>query len=227
VTDYVICFLENLTMDMDIQTREYHLPEPVAERLRLWFFSDRHHFLRHVRDHFAQPHEPWEALLGEPKMKKVRQICVGSDVSLVEDVYDDIVKILDDGIDGSVDRPVFVVFTQRMDEKGGKQRQGYCFLADKGFYVVAYGDCIRTALFVSDSASDSPVTLFRNAWHALRRKFGQTSYDDVKGGHKVLNEKVAWVSELNWKTIPVANPQATGAAGSTGTLHARLNQSMG
>jgi hypothetical protein len=48
---------------MDIQTRTCDLPDPVRERVRLWFFLNEHHFLRHVRDHFARPEEPWSELL--------------------------------------------------------------------------------------------------------------------------------------------------------------------
>ena len=49
---------------------------------------------------------------------------------------------LDLDLDGAVDRPVFIAFTQRLSGAGDSRRQGYCFLADKGFYVVAHGDCV-------------------------------------------------------------------------------------
>jgi hypothetical protein len=185
---------------MDIQTREYRLPEPTAERVRLAFFHSEHHFLRHVRDHFARPDEPWGGLLGGRAAEKCRQILDRPAVSDVEEVYDRVVQVLDDGIEGSLARPVFIAFTQRV---GGDGRSGYCFLADAGFYAVAHGDCVRTALFVSDVPSDSPATRFRKAWHVIRARFSRSSYDDKKGGETVANEQVAWVSIANWNTCPV------------------------
>jgi hypothetical protein len=217
-------------MDIDIQTRAYRLPAPIAERVRLWFFLNGAHFLEHVRGHFARTDEPWGELLGERAAEKCRQIRDRPEVSLVADVYDRVVAVLDDGIDGAVERPVFIAFTQEVGSAGGSRRQGYCFLADKGFYVVAHGDCIRTALFVSDVAADSRDTLFRKAWHALKKKYGQGSYADTKGGDNVRNERIDWVSEANWDTCPVADvpaPSTAPAAGTTGQLRARLSRTLG
>jgi hypothetical protein len=213
-------------MDIVIQTREYRLPAPVAERVRLAFFLNGYHFLDHVRGHFARTDEPWGELLGERAAEKCRQIRDPLAVSLVEEVYDRVVQVLDDGIDRAVDRPVFIAFTQRVGGAGGSRRQGYCFLADKGFYVVAHGDCVRSALFVSDLVTDSPGTRFRKAWHALKTKFSQGSYDDTKGGGNVLNEEISWVSVANWDTCPVPeNPAPPTAA--TGRLHTRLSRTLG
>jgi hypothetical protein len=215
-------------MDIVIQTREYRLPAPVAERVRLAFFLNDHHFLEHVRGHFARMDEPWGELLGDRAAEKCRQIRDRPEVSLVVEVYDRVVQVLDDGIDGAVDRPVFIAFTQRLSGPGGSRRQGYCFLADKGFYVVAHGDCVRTALFVSDVAADSLGTRFRKAWHTLKKKYGQRSYADNKGRDNILNEQVDWVSEPNWDTCPVAEAPIplSAAAGATGRLRERLSRTL-
>jgi hypothetical protein len=217
-------------MGIAIQTREYRLPAPVAERVRLSFFLHEHHFLEHVRGHIVRTDEPWGELLGERAVEKCRQIRDRPEVSLVEEVYNRVVQVLDDGIDGATERPVIIAFTQRLGGVGGSRRQGYCFLADEGYYVVAHGDCVRTALFVSDAASDSPSTRFRKAWHALKKKYGQRSYDDTKGGDCVQNEQVDWVSKANWDVCPIAESPATqvpSAAGTTSRLRARLGRTLG
>src|SRR4051794_12428989 len=110
-----------------MQSREYRLPDPVAERVRLWFFTDEHHFLRHVRDHFARSEEPWAGLVGDAVAKKCRQILDRPTVSDVGEVYDRLVRVLDDGIESAVIRPVFIASDQ---QAGGGERRGYCFLAD-------------------------------------------------------------------------------------------------
>jgi hypothetical protein len=217
-------------MAIVIQTREYRLPAPVAERVRLSFFLNENHFLEHVRGHFARTDEPWGELLGERAAEKCRQVRDRPEVSLVVEIYDRVVQVLDDGIDGATERPVFIAFMQRLGGVGGSRRQGYCFLADEGFYVVAHGDCVRTALFVSDAASDSPGTRFRKAWQALKKKYVQRSYDDTKGGDRVHNEQADWVSEANWNVCPIAAspaPSAPSTAGTTDRLRARLSRTLG
>ncbi len=216
-------------MEIVIQRREYRLPPPVAETVRLLFFNNEYHFLEHVRSHFARKDEPWGELFGELTAEKCRQICDRLDVSVVAEVYDRVVQVLDNGIEGAIERPVFIAFTQQFGEADGSRRQGYCFLADEGYYVVAHGGRVRTALFVSDAASDSPTTRFRKAWHALKRKFGQQSYDDSKGSDRVQNEQVCWVSEENWNVCPITEspaPSTPSAAGTTGRLHKRLNRTL-
>jgi hypothetical protein len=212
-------------MSIVIQTREYRLPEPIAERVRLGFFLHRGHFMQHVRDHFARPDEPWEAPLGKRAAEMCRQIIDRPDVSVVEEVYDRVVQVLDDGIDGSVGRPVFIAFVQRLEGRGGV-REGYCFLAAQGFYVVAHGDFVRTALFVSDAASDSPATRFRKAWFNLKQKFAGRSYSDDKAGEVVRNERTIWVSQGNWESCPVG-PERIAGAGPMGRLHERLGRELG
>jgi hypothetical protein len=208
-----------------MQSRDYHLPKPIGERVRLWFFANEHLFLDHVRGHFARPEEPWIEVAGEEVVKKCRQIIDRPAVSDVGEVYDHLVQVLDDGIENSVSRPVFVVADQKA---GGGERRSYCFLADAGFYVAGHGDCVRTALFVCDRPTDAPGTRYRKAWHTLKAKYGPRSYRDAKGGEMVVNNAVAWVSQENWNNCPVSEPlRPAGSVAATGPLWAKLGRVLG
>jgi len=192
-------------MMMTMQSREYHLPEPVREKVRLQFFVDRNGFVQHVRDHFAHPAEGWDLVLGGSVIKMCRQIRSYAGVSSLEEAYDRIVQALDDGIEWSVEMPVFVDFLQNLST--GQKREGYCFVAKQGFYAIAYDDTVRTAIMVGDVPTDSAATRFRNAWQSVRRKFQQASYEDFKGNAKIVQQEAKWISQSNWETCPVLEMQ--------------------
>lgn len=208
-------------MSLSIRSITYDLPEPVQERVRLDFFQNEYRFRDHVRDHFISAREPWGELLGAQIIEKARQILSQVGVSMVEEVYDRVVKVLDEGIESAITVPVFVAFRQSVE---GGPRQGHCFLAHAGFYVVSHGQAVRTALFVGDTASDSRPTRFRKAWQVVKKKF-QGNYEDTKGGTRVTLDEVTWVSQPNWDACPVG-PSPLGPPTTAGSLRDRLKQKL-
>lgn len=211
-------------VDSMIQTRKYELPDPIKEEVRVTFFNNRHHFLEHAEKHFACGDEPWAELLGKETVEKCRQICSDPRVSGLEDVYDRIVRILDEGIDTSIEKPTLIAYRQQRGEFKGV---GYCFLTARGFYVVTSGERVRTALFVSDVVSDAPATRFRKAWLSLKKKFVGT-YADRSGGVAVSTDESIWVSRENWDRCPVEETEAAPAGPpTTRRLHEKLRQALG
>jgi hypothetical protein len=208
-------------MSLSIRSITYELPQPVRERVRLEFFQNEYRFRDHVRDHFTSACEPWGELLGAQMIEKARQILAQVEVSLVEEVYDRVVKVLDEGIESAITMPVFVAFRQRVDSG---PREGHCFLAREGFYVVSHGQAVRSALFVGDTVSDSRSTRFRKAWQVVKKKY-QGDYEDRKGGTQVALDAVTWVSQPNWDTCPVG-PAPLEHPTAAGTLRDRLRRTL-
>lgn len=183
-----------------IQTKSYELPSPT----KFTFFKGDEHFARKVHDHFLNPCEPWSRLLGVNFLRRVGQKLGGGEVSILEEVYDKALPVLDGAIRFAASLPVFVHYEADSDYGGrGKScYEGYYLLAEAGFKIVAHGGVVRTAYFLAKTPGDSYFTLFKEAWRAIKARALTRQYVDHKGGRVVAHRRVEWFSPENWARCP-------------------------
>lgn len=183
-----------------IQTRSYQIPTTTT----LAFFRDQEHFVRKVRDHFLNPGEPWSRLLGVHFLRQLSQKLAAGEVSVLEAAYDRVLPVLDGGIGFAAALPLFIRYLAESDYGDGHMRrhEGYFFLAEAGFKVVAHGGIVRTAYFLAKTPGDSAFTLFRKAWKAIKARALRPQYVDHRAGRTVRHLRVEWFSPENWARCP-------------------------
>lgn len=186
---------------LTVQSREYALPD--GRRLPIKLYRDVNHFQHTVNDHFLHPLEPWERLLGVKFLKKTRQKLKAGEVSVLEELYDRVVPILDEGIQFSIRVPVYAVFEQercRLGDIRWYATGGCFFLAKAGFLVVARDGLLRSARFVRKMGQKQNEPKWR-LFHEARRHVRETlskDYIDSKDKEYVKQVSHAFITPDNW-----------------------------
>lgn len=183
-----------------IESRSYEIPAATS----LAFFKDEQHFARKVRDHFLNPGEPWSRLLGVHFLRQLGQKLGAGEVSVLGAAYERALPVLDSGIGFAAALPLFVRYQAESAFREGKmtRHEGYFFLAEAGFKVVAHGGIVRTAYFLTKTPGDSAFTLFKEAWRAIKARALTRQYVDHKAGRTVVHRDVEWFSSKNWTRCP-------------------------
>jgi hypothetical protein len=194
---------------INIQSRTYPLPTATD----LFFFRDEEHFARKVRDHFLNPNEPWSRLLGVRFLRRLGQKLACNDVSALEAAYERALPVLDRGIAFAAALPLFVRYQAELVYRDGTthRQEGYFFVAEPGFRVVAHGGTVCTAYFLAKTPADSAFTLFRQAWKAIKARTLRRQYVDAKWNRIIRYHRVEWFSPENWERCP--NPHRKPAVG--------------
>ena len=182
------------------QEKTYDLPRPTTLRL----FRNLETFRKKAEDHLLCATEPWHRLLGVKFLRKVGKKLTEDSVSTIRELYDRMVPLVDDGIRFSSEVPVYVEFRAKWRRFDGHEEvcNGFYFLSEFGFIVVARSGIVRTAYFPSKHSNESYFTLFNEAWRAIRIRAAHKQYIDSKGGRKVEHLHVNRVNEKNWKKCP-------------------------
>lgn len=185
---------------LTIQSRQYALPD--GQPLSVTFFRDLTHFRHTVNDHFLQPLEPWERLLGVKFLKKVRQKIKAENVSVLEELYLQVVPKLDEGIRFSIELPIYAEFQQercRVGEDRWYKTAGYFFLSDQGFLMVVRDGLLRTARFQKQISGSNPSKreLFLAARSFVKQCLAK-GYVDSKGNENVTQVSYRLITPENW-----------------------------
>lgn len=190
-----------------MQVRKYDLPESKDVK----FFKDASSFATKAQDHFLSDREPWGRLLGARRVRRMRNALAQKNQSMLQELYDHVVPLLDEGIQFSIGAPVYVQTSSRATlTKSGRtyDLDGYVFLSEQGIKIVVHGGVLRTAYFCSKTQNDSYHTLFRQAWKSIRVRMVGTRYIDPKGGKSIEHKRVTFVSHENWEFCPNPHDQA-------------------
>lgn len=183
-----------------MQYRKYELPHDA----KLKFFNDPAHFAQHARDHFLSPREPWHRLLGAQRVRRIAAVDLKQDHLALQELYDHVVPIVDEGVQFSIRLPVYVIFSSNVETYTGREFSisGFYFIAEAGFKVIANGGVIRSVYFCNKTENDSKHTLFHQAWRTTKIRMLKEKTLDTKHKRYDSPQSVEFVNEENWRNCP-------------------------
>lgn len=188
-------------MNVEMIERPYRLPDEVWLR----YFGSLTAFAEHVRDHFAQPHEPWHAVFGRDLTRRLAAVPTDDPAHPgLAGLYREVVVRLHEGVLFAQDAPLYVRLGQ---DRGDGQRPTVYLLAREGYVIIARDGHVRTAFFPGSTPADSAYNRFRAAWDYVRQKASRAGYFDRKGGSTVRQTAARWESEANWDACPNPHPR--------------------
>ena len=173
---------------------------------KIQFFATMERFQEHMKDHFCNKEEPWSRLLGQKRIKQLCQKINTSEVTTTEikDFYEEVVSILDNGIEFSISCPVYIMIDEQVHFSDDKYKVQITlqFLSSKGFIIICSDNIVRTAYFTGNNPHDAYLSLFKNGWKKINAQCGKKEYFDNKG--QTHHKRLAVIKENieNWEKCP-------------------------
>ncbi len=199
-------------MTFKVELRSFKTDD--GQEITIRFFASDVRFEHLIRDHLVGngskgATEPWERPFSVRFLKKLRQKYSSPSVSLIGDeffneVYREVIQVLGNGINFSLNFPIYVEFSQnreRLRGGGSYETSGYYFLSWDGYLVIVRENTVRSAFF--NCATMKPVgrnELVSEAWKYLL-SLGASWTVDTKGGERYLHSKLQFKSIENWQSI--------------------------
>lgn len=187
---------------IEIKSKSYSIVlDKKKDNLNIMIFKNEKSFIRHCKDHFFSQKEPWDRVLSRSLLKAARKKLVTENV-ISKELYEAIIQVADDGIQFSLDLPLYVHARQTIENIDIQRDSIYCIAAD-GYVIVMDKGCLRTMYFSTALGKNpSKHILFQNAWKDIKRKLSRPHYVDSKMGSPIYTQACDWISPGNWKVCP-------------------------
>ncbi len=149
-------------------------------------FHNKNIFIEHVNKHIFDSNQPWDRIFSR---KYLKSLCQKIERENVLEMYKDISKKIEEGINFSINKPLYATRSiNKTDEIL------HYFISDKGFIIIARQNIIRTVYFICDNKNISNYRLFKNAWKAVKRKMNKIDYDlKDENIEKIFESKKNWI----------------------------------
>ena len=173
------------------------------EKRKLKLFPDPTCFKDHVK-HFLDKTQPWYAI--KPLHGIITQCQKNSDdtVCYNEQLYTAVMPIVINGMQVSLDYPLYVMFKEKKHGRKGRKSKSI-MLTNYGFIVIANAHAVISVYYKNNSRYDTPRQCFETAWYLTRTRLDAEEY--AANGVKVSlldikrHTTETWTVMPDWRTI--------------------------